>query len=278
MKVMNQGLKSILAIAAFSATALNGLAQQAVQFRDINFDEAMKEAKAEKKIIFVDVQGMKEGDANKKVASDIFTLDSVAGFFNKNVIAIHVNMNSPEGKKFAPRLAMLMYPVYVFHAADGDQLEFTNAYDVLKNPGTLMQKARTSLKDANIKLTNTRSIQFNAAAWKDLLTKAKKEHKMIFLDAYTEWCRPCIMMAKNVFTLNEVADYYNDNFINVSMDMEKGEGPALNKKYKIRAYPCFLYIDGNGKIVHRDGGYQESDAFIKAGKTAVAKFKGQKKG
>ena len=88
----------------------------------------------------------------------------------------------------------------------------------------------------------SRTIPFNSDNWKGLLAKAKKENKLIFLDAYTEWCRPCIMMAKNVFTQDKVADFYNEHFVNVSMDMEKGEGPLIGKKYKISAYPAFLFI------------------------------------
>ena len=49
---------------------------------------------------------------------------------------------------------------------------------------------------------------------------------MIFLDAYASWCGPCKMLQKNVFTKKAVGDFYNSKFINVKMDMEKGEGPG----------------------------------------------------
>lgn len=178
-------------------------------------------------------------------------------------------MNTEEGKKFAPRLAMLMYPVFVFHDKNGDQLSFTNASEILKTSGTLLEKAIASLRTAQEKEINKRRIAFDKSSWKTLLAKAKKENKLIFIDAYTQWCRPCIQMAKDVFTLDNVADFYNENFINVSMDMEKGEGPELGKKYKVQAYPAFLFINGDGKLVHRDGGYQEAPEFIAVGKAAI---------
>lgn len=244
-------------------------AQERIKFEDLTFEQAMTESAKTGKIIFVDVQNNNPNAMVQKVEDSVFVIDSIAEFFNRNIIPIRVNMNTEEGKKFAPRLAMLMYPVYVFHDKKGDQLSFTNAYEILNNSGELMEKAIASLRTAQEKETNTRHIAFDKSNWNTLLAKAKKENKLIFVDAYTEWCRPCIQMAKDVFTLDNVADFYNENFINVSMDMEKGEGPELVKKYKVQAYPAFLYINGDGKLVHRDGGYQEAPAFIKAGKAAI---------
>ncbi|MHA4808439.1 thioredoxin fold domain-containing protein [Flavitalea flava] len=245
-------------------------AQQSIHFEDISFLEAVDKAKSQKKIVFVDVRGMNPNSYNEKADKEIFTLDSVANFFNAHCISIRVNMNSEEGKKFAPRLAMLMYPVYVFHGSNGDQLDFTNAGSITKDPGVLLAKARSSLAINQQKNSNTRSISFDKASWNDLLKKAKTQKKLIFLDAQTTWCRPCIMMAKDIFTLDSVADYYNSQFINVSMDMEKTDGPGIVKKYGIRGYPSFLYIDGDGILVHSDGGYQEAGRFMENGRTAIA--------
>ncbi len=247
---------------------------QSVKFQDITFDQAMTEAAKTHKIIFVDVTRANPMPMNNKVDKDIFTIDSIAQFFNDHCICLRIDMGSEEGKKFAPRLQMLMYPVYVFHDKEGNQLSFLNAAQILKDTASLMERARASLATAKQKEENTRHINFEKDSWKAILAKAKKEKKLIFLDAYTEWCRPCMMMAKDIFTLDAVADFYNENFINVSMDVEKGDGPQLIKKYKIAAYPDFLFVDGDGKIVHRGGGYQEADKFIDLGKNAV---KAQKK-
>jgi thiol:disulfide interchange protein len=244
-------------------------AQKRVEFRDMTFEQAMAEAAKTNRIVFVDVTRSTPNPMEKKVEDQIFTIDSIAKFFDENCVSIRIDMGSEEGKKFAPRLAMLMYPVYVFHDRTGDQLSFINAAQILKDTTSLMQKAKSSLATAKEKMVNTRHINFEKGNWQAVLDKAKKENKLIFLDAYTEWCRPCIQMAKDVFTLDKVADVYNENFVNVSMDMEKGDGPPLIKKYKIQAYPDFLFINGNGEIVHRGSGYQEADEFIKLGEAAV---------
>lgn len=81
--------------------------------------------------------------------------------------------------------------------------------------------------------------------------QAKTENKPIFLDCYTSWCGPCKMMANDVFTLEAAGEYFNKNFVCVKIDMEKGEGPAIGKQYGVDAYPTFLIINADGKLMHK---------------------------
>ncbi|AQX50815.1 thioredoxin family protein [Elizabethkingia anophelis] len=111
-------------------------------------------------------------------------------------------------------------------------------------------------------------IKFDEGNFSSLLAKAKKENKLIFLDAYASWCGPCKLMAKNIFTLQSVGDYYNSHFVNAKMDMEKGEGVELAKKYNVKAYPTYLFINGDGEVVHRVLGYVEEKPFIQFAKDA----------
>lgn len=102
-------------------------------------------------------------------------------------------------------------------------------------------------------MAQNRSILFEAKEWKKAVVKAKKENKLIFLDCYTSWCGPCKNLAKNIFTRDMVADFYNKNFVNVSMDMEKDvDGVMLSKVYKPSAFPTLLFIDPYTElVVHR---------------------------
>lgn len=80
-----------------------------------------------------------------------------------------------------------------------------------------------------------REIHFEHTAWKEILAKAKKENKLIMVDAFTTWCGPCKWMAKNTFTNDTVADFYNSKFVNAKIDMEKGEGLDIAKQYEVQA-------------------------------------------
>ncbi|PKR80941.1 thioredoxin [Brumimicrobium salinarum] len=98
---------------------------------------------------------------------------------------------------------------------------------------------------------NEKGIQFESISFKEAIEKAKKEDKLIFLDAYAVWCGPCKMMDRTTFKDEEVGKVFNENFINVKIDMEKGEGPALARRYQVRAYPTMMLINGDGKVEKR---------------------------
>lgn len=111
-------------------------------------------------------------------------------------------------------------------------------------------------------------IKFEESNFTAVLAKAKKENKLVFIDAYTTWCGPCKLMAKNIFPQKTVGDYYNSHFINAKIDMEKGEGIEIAKKYNVKAFPTYLFVDGNGELVHRTLGYVEENDFIQFEKDA----------
>lgn len=114
--------------------------------------------------------------------------------------------------------------------------------------------------------------RFETLTFKEALAKAKAENKPIFMDCYTSWCGPCQLMLQSVFPKREVADFFNTRFINVKYDMEKGEGPELQKKYDIQAYPTFLIIRPDGIVQHKIvGGFLESDFFISLVKQGLNK-------
>lgn len=95
------------------------------------------------------------------------------------------------------------------------------------------------------------SIKFEEGTWSEIVAKAQKENKHIFLDAYAAWCGPCKWMAANVFTDKEVAEVFNTKFINVKMDMEKGEGMKLAQRFQVHSYPTLMILSSGGEILHR---------------------------
>ncbi len=123
----------------------------------------------------------------------------------------------------------------------------------------------------NTKTVETEGIAFEHTDFKSAQALAKKQGKLIFIDGYATWCGPCKLMARTVFKEKKVGDYYNENFVNLKIDMETPEGRMLASKYAVRAYPTYLYLDANGKVVHRAMGATNGDKFIGFGKQAVSK-------
>lgn len=112
-------------------------------------------------------------------------------------------------------------------------------------------------------------IEFETSSWSDMLKKAQKENKLIYIDAYASWCGPCKMMKKNIFPDAQVGTFFNTNFVNAQIDMEKGEGPGLAKTYGVNAYPTHLFVNGKGELVHLGLGYMDAVQFVSLGKQAV---------
>ena len=115
-------------------------------------------------------------------------------------------------------------------------------------------------------------IEFREGSWKEMLALAKQENRLIFVDNYTSWCGPCKQMAKEIFPLKEVGDFYNKHFICYKLDCEKGDGVEVAKTYQINSFPTYLFVDGDGKLFYRSGGYMPLDKFIAEGETALEEF------
>ena len=120
-----------------------------------------------------------------------------------------------------------------------------------------------------VKSTAEVGIQFTDEAWTAIVKKAKAENKIIFLDAYASWCGPCKLLQKNVFTRPEVGELFNKNFINVKVDMERGEGPQLARLFPLEAYPTLFFIEPSGKIVRKVIGYRTPEQLIALGKSVL---------
>lgn len=105
-------------------------------------------------------------------------------------------------------------------------------------------------------------INFRTLTWEETLAAAKAEDKLVFVDCYTSWCGPCKLLAKNVFTQEKVGDCFNPRLVSVKIDMEKGEGISLRKKYDVNAFPTLLILNADGDVLWRHCGYIEADDLI----------------
>tara|TARA_B110000908_G_C10261263_1_gene459422 strand:- start:1045 stop:2244 length:1200 start_codon:yes stop_codon:yes gene_type:complete len=133
-----------------------------------------------------------------------------------------------------------------------------------------MKKIIILLLSISYLAVNAEGIEFFKGTFDEAKAHAQKEDKLIFMDAYAAWCGPCKRMAKNVFPTKEAGDFFNENFVNVKMDMEKGEGRPLAKKYSVGSYPTLLFLDYNGEVVYQTkGARRDAASLIALGKKAL---------
>lgn len=111
-------------------------------------------------------------------------------------------------------------------------------------------------------------VSFDQGSFQSVMQRAKKENKPVFYMLYASWCAHCNKMKAEVFTDAKVADYMNSNFVCASQDAEKGEGISLKQQFKAVAYPTFLFLDQNGRVLYAFNGEFQSDPFLSEVKNA----------
>jgi thioredoxin 1 len=121
------------------------------------------------------------------------------------------------------------------------------------------------------KPTQSQGIIFIEGSWSEALRQAKLQNKCIFVDAYATWCMPCTVLKSITFQNKKAAEFYNGNFINLAMDMERGEGPALSDVWGIQSYPTMIIFDQDGNVVLGAIGYINARNLINFGKQALIK-------
>ncbi|MCH2225052.1 MAG: thioredoxin family protein [Crocinitomicaceae bacterium] len=113
-------------------------------------------------------------------------------------------------------------------------------------------------------------ISFSKVSFEKAKKEASKSGKLIFIDAYTDWCGPCKRMAATTFKDREVGELFNDNFVNLKVEMEKtSDGKELSRLYRVRAYPTLLIVDDQGNLVKQLVGFQSKEKLIAFAESAL---------
>ena len=109
------------------------------------------------------------------------------------------------------------------------------------------------------------------ADYEAALSQAKKENKSVLLEfTGSDWCPPCKLMAKNVFSKKEFVDSASKDYILVKLDFPRADKELAKKnkpiaeKYEIGGYPTIVLADADGKEFSRVVGakYQTVDDFL----------------
>lgn len=119
--------------------------------------------------------------------------------------------------------------------------------------------------------SRAQGIVFFEGSWDEAVEAARQQDKILFVDAYATWCGPCKRMAKDVFTTREAGAYFNKYFINVKLDMERGDGLTFREKYPVSAFPTLFFIAPDGEVVHRHVGALDTEALLRTGRFALGK-------
>jgi thioredoxin-like negative regulator of GroEL len=91
------------------------------------------------------------------------------------------------------------------------------------------------------------------------------------VDVYTDWCHWCKVLDEKTYTDARVIQALSRDFIPVKVNPEKD--PAFARRYQVNAYPTILFLDGEGRIVHRLEGFLPPKDFLQMLQKARTKHK-----
>lgn len=126
-----------------------------------------------------------------------------------------------------------------------------------------------TMQNLKTRLSGDVGIQFKNLTLEQAMTEAQKENKIIFVDVYTTWCGPCKMLEKKTFSDKELANYHNQEFVNIKIDAETKPGKEIMGKYHFKMFPTLLYIDEKGKLIEKKSGFYNAKELLDIGKQMV---------
>lgn len=97
------------------------------------------------------------------------------------------------------------------------------------------------------------------------LERAQKENKPVLVDAYTDWCKWCIVLKEKTFPAPEAVTALSA-VVPLSLRLQDNNFKSTDTygamaKYRIDAFPTLLMLDAKGNLLARTEGYLEPKPF-----------------
>ncbi|MDJ0958650.1 MAG: DUF255 domain-containing protein [Arenicellales bacterium] len=93
-----------------------------------------------------------------------------------------------------------------------------------------------------------------------VVTDAKQKNKPYFLLFSAQWCHWCHEFAEKTLVRKDVADYLNDNFVNVFIDVDIHN--AAYVKYRATGLPYTVFLNPDGSVYYKYTGTLYGDDFL----------------
>jgi thiol-disulfide isomerase/thioredoxin len=103
-----------------------------------------------------------------------------------------------------------------------------------------------------------------AKSWDVAVKQAKATGRPIFIDFYTDWCGWCKELDRSVYTDPQVVKVA-EGFVPVRLNAEKdGSDVAMKYRSQISGFPTILFVDSEGKVEGKIGGYLPAPQFAES--------------
>ncbi|KAF9265511.1 thioredoxin-like protein [Marasmius fiardii PR-910] len=150
----------------------------------------------------------------------------------------------PSHLKPSLRTLQLATKTTKFHQSSRITIPFTS-----KRSFTASQKRRDYYPDASF------------GTFKELTAGEKSKGRLVLVDFYAGWCRPCHMLSpvlKGIATDPNIKSASGLPVDVVTIDTETGEGYELGQRYKVRALPTVIAFREGKDVLQFVGALPES--------------------
>ncbi len=118
-------------------------------------------------------------------------------------------------------------------------------------------------------------VTFEKGSFRELQRKAAESSRLIFVDLYADWCGPCKIMDRDVFSQRDVGRFMEEHFVSTRLDIGQEPGRTLARDYEVRSIPTFLIFDTDGELVARTTGGRSARNFLRDMQTILDRLKTQ---
>lgn len=250
-----------------------------------NYDEAVKKAKAEKKVILADFTGSDWCGWCIKLKEEVFDKKEFQDWASKRVVLLEVDFPQQKAQTDAvkkqnadlqSKFSIEGYPTIVFIDVDGTEKGRSgymkggpaawtkNADGIIGKDGDAKKDEKKDEKKAGPSPTKGDATWHTA--WDTAVEQAKKENKLIIADfTGSDWCIWCQKLKKEVFDTDDFKKWASEHAVLLELDYPrktaqsdelKAANKKLKEKYGIRGYPTVLVLDVEGKKIGQLG-YEE---------------------
>lgn len=112
------------------------------------------------------------------------------------------------------------------------------------------------------------SITFKNLDIDKAVKQAVQENKLVFIDTYAVWCKPCKQMDQ-VFKDQNLGEFFNGHFISIKVDMDSRYGKEISKKYDVVWLPTLIILDNSGTVKNKIDKIVDAQELLQFAKDAV---------
>jgi len=94
-------------------------------------------------------------------------------------------------------------------------------------------------------------VEFSSTNFEDVKQQAEANNRPYFAYFTASWCMPCRMMDETTWQDPNLAEYIDNNYYAVKIDVDNFDGYVYKEEFKIVAYPTILLFQPNGTFMKR---------------------------